>query len=94
MKSVVLSTTEAEYTALSEVVKELKFIVQLLQTMNITVDLLKIPVLFLSRSPALRGSSTLLGCPVFFFLRLLVYMYLSQLMRTSTNYLKCIVLSF
>ena len=39
MKSVVLSTNEAEYMALSEVVKELKFIVQLLQTMNITVDL-------------------------------------------------------
>ena len=40
MKSVVvLSTTEAEYIALSEVVKELKFIVQLLQTMNITVKL-------------------------------------------------------
>ena len=29
----------AEYMALSEVVKELKFIVQLLQTMNITVEL-------------------------------------------------------
>ena len=39
MKSVVLSTTEAEYMALSEVVKELKFIVQLLQTMNIDVEL-------------------------------------------------------
>ena len=39
MKSVVLSTTEAEYVALSEVVMELKFIVQLLQTMNIEVDL-------------------------------------------------------
>ena len=39
MKSVVLSTTEAEYMALSEVVKGLKFIVQLLQTMNITVEL-------------------------------------------------------
>ena len=39
MKSVVLSTTEAEYMALSEVVKELKFIVQLLQTMNIRVEL-------------------------------------------------------
>ena len=39
MKSVVLSTTEAEYMALSEVVKELKFIVQLLQTMNIEVVL-------------------------------------------------------
>ena len=38
MKSVVLSTTEAEYMALSEVVKELKFIVQLLQTMNIAVE--------------------------------------------------------
>ena len=35
MKGVVLSITEAEYMALSEVVKELKFIVQLLQTMNI-----------------------------------------------------------
>ena len=39
MKSVVLSTTEAEYMALSEVVKDLKFIVLLLQTMNITVEL-------------------------------------------------------
>ena len=39
MKSVVLSTTEGEYMALSEVVKELKFIVQLLQTMNIEVEL-------------------------------------------------------
>ena len=35
MKSVVLSTTDAEYMALSEVLKELKFIVELLQTMNI-----------------------------------------------------------
>ena len=39
MKSVVLSTTEAEYMALSEVEKKLKFIVQLLQTINITVEL-------------------------------------------------------
>ena len=39
MKSVVLSTTEVEYIALSEVVKELKFIVQLLQTMNSEVEL-------------------------------------------------------
>ena len=39
MKSVVLSTTEAEYMALSEVVKELKFIVQFLQTINIEVEL-------------------------------------------------------
>ena len=39
MKSVVLSPTEAQYMALSEVVKELKFIVQLLQTMNIEVEL-------------------------------------------------------
>ena len=39
MKSVVLSTTKAEYMALSEVVKELKFIVQLLQTMNIEAEL-------------------------------------------------------
>ena len=39
MKSVVLSTTEAEYMGLSEIVKELKFIVQLLQTMYIEVEL-------------------------------------------------------
>ena len=39
MNSVVLSTTEAEYMALSEDVKELKFIVQLLKTMNIEVEL-------------------------------------------------------
>ena len=39
MKTVVLSTTEGEYMALSEVVKELKFIIQLLQTMNIEVEL-------------------------------------------------------
>ena len=39
MNSVVLSTTEAEYMAPSEVVKELKFIAQLLQTMNIEVEL-------------------------------------------------------
>ena len=39
MKSVVLSTTEAEYMALSKVVEQLKFIVQLLQTMNIKVEL-------------------------------------------------------
>ena len=39
MKSVVLSTTEAQYMALSEVAKELKFIVQLLQTMNVEVEL-------------------------------------------------------
>ena len=39
MKSIVLSTTEAEYMALSEVMKELKFIIQLLQTMNIEVEL-------------------------------------------------------
>ena len=39
MKSVVLSTTEDEYMPLSEVVKELKFIVQLFETMNITVEL-------------------------------------------------------
>ena len=39
MKSVVLSTTEAEYMAVSEVVKELKFIVQLLQKMNVEAEL-------------------------------------------------------
>ena len=39
MKSVVLSTTEAEYMAMSEVVKELIFIVKLPQKMNIEVEL-------------------------------------------------------
>ena len=39
MKNVLLSTTEAEYMALFEAVKELKFIVQLLQTRNIAVEL-------------------------------------------------------
>ena len=39
MRCVVLSTTEAEYIALSEVVKELKFIIQLLQTMKIEVEI-------------------------------------------------------
>ena len=40
MKSVVLSKTKAEYMASSIVVKELKFIVQLLRTMNVKVELL------------------------------------------------------
>jgi hypothetical protein len=39
MRSVVLSTTEAEYVAVSEVVKEISFIIQLLQTINIEVEL-------------------------------------------------------
>ena len=39
LKSFVLSTTEAEYMSLSEVVEELKFIDQLLQTMNVEVGL-------------------------------------------------------
>ena len=38
MRSVVLSTTEAEYIALSEVVKEIKFILQLMSTMNMNVE--------------------------------------------------------
>ena len=38
-KSVVLSSTEAEYVALSEVVKELKFILQILESMKIKVKL-------------------------------------------------------
>ena len=39
MRSVVLSTTEAEYLALSEVGKEIKFIIQLLKTMNVNVEM-------------------------------------------------------
>ena len=34
MRSVVLSTTEAEYVAISEVVKEIKIIYQLLESMD------------------------------------------------------------
>ena len=34
----VLSTTEAEYNALSELVKEIKFIVQLMSTMNMNIE--------------------------------------------------------
>ena len=39
MRSEVLSTTEAEYIALSEVMKEIKFITQLLKTMNVNVEM-------------------------------------------------------
>ena len=39
MRSVVLSTTEAEYVAISEVVKEVKFIYQLLESMDVKVPL-------------------------------------------------------
>jgi hypothetical protein len=38
-KSVTLSTTEAEYAAMSEAVREVKFIYQVLQTMNFQVSL-------------------------------------------------------
>ena len=39
MKSVVLSTTEAEYVAVSEVVKEINFLYQILRSMEIKVPL-------------------------------------------------------
>jgi hypothetical protein len=38
-KSVTLLTTEAEYVAMSEAVREVKFIYQVLQTMNVQVSL-------------------------------------------------------
>ena len=38
-KGMVLSTSEAKYVALSEVVKELKFIIQVLETMKVNVKL-------------------------------------------------------
>ena len=41
MRSVVLSTTKAEYIALSEMVKEIRFIIQLMSTMNVNV---KVPI--------------------------------------------------
>ena len=39
IRCVVLLTTEAEYIALSEVVKEIKFIIQLLSTMNMPITI-------------------------------------------------------
>ena len=39
MKSVVLSTTEAEYVTVSEVVKGIKFLYQLLMSMGVKVPL-------------------------------------------------------
>ena len=39
MRSVVLSTTEAEYVAISKVVKEIKFIYQLLELTDVKVPL-------------------------------------------------------
>ena len=39
MKSVVLSTTEAEYVVVSKVVKEIKFLYQLLLSMGVQVSL-------------------------------------------------------
>ena len=39
MRSIVPSTTEAEYIALSEEVKEIKFILQLMSTMNVKVEI-------------------------------------------------------
>ena len=39
MKSVVLSTIEAEYVAVSEVIKEIKFLYQMLRSMEIKVPL-------------------------------------------------------
>ena len=39
MRSVVLSTTEAEYVAITEVVKEIKFVYQLLESMDVKVPL-------------------------------------------------------
>ena len=47
-------------------------------------------LLLISCSQGILSSSSFSCCLL---LRLLVYMYLSQLMRTFTNYLKCIVIS-
>ena len=35
MRSVVLSTTEAEYVAISDVVKKIRFVYQLLESMDV-----------------------------------------------------------
>ena len=39
MRSVVLSTTEAEYEEISEVIKEIKFLYQILESMDVKVPL-------------------------------------------------------
>ena len=39
MRTVVLSTTETEYVAISEVVKEINFIYQILESMDVKVPL-------------------------------------------------------
>ena len=55
-----------------------------------TVENLNTRLLLISCSQGILSSSSFSCYPL---LRLFVYMYLSQLMRTFTNYLKCIVIS-
>ena len=55
-----------------------------------TVENSNTRLLLISCSQGILSSSSFSCCLL---LRLLVYMYLSQLMRTFTNYLKCIVIS-
>ena len=55
-----------------------------------TVENSSSPLILISCSQGILNSSRL---SFYLLLRLLVYMYLSQLMRTFTNYLKCIVIS-
>ena len=54
------------------------------------VENLNTRLLLISCSQGILSSSSFSCYPL---LRLFVYMYLSQLMRTFTNYLKCIVIS-
>ena len=62
MKSVVLSTTEAEYVAVSEVVKENKFLYQMLRSMEIKVPLpIKVQVdnvgaIWLANNSSVKGT--------------------------------------
>ena len=57
---------------------------------NTAVENSNTRLLLISCSQGILSSSSF-SC--YLLLRLLVYMYLSQLMRTFTNYLKCIVIS-
>ena len=59
-------------------------------TTDASVENLNTRLLLISCSQGILSSSSFSCYPL---LRLFVYMYLSQLMRTFTNYLKCIVIS-
>ena len=70
--------------------KQTKLLSETNDTMKDSVENSSSRFYLISCSQGILNSSRL-SC--YLLLRLLVYMYLSQLMRTFTNYLKCIVIS-